>query len=542
MARGRLPRLAKAPTTRRPWAGLAIAALIAGAMRAGAAAPVLASASAGRHLADVRTLASTTVPATPPSAPAAPSPVAGMDVFVAGSDGAIYFEGWDGVRWTAWNSLGGPFTGAPAVASWGPGRIDVFATGADRALWHRWFDSGGWSSWESLGGVLMSPPTVASWASGRLDILARGIDNGLYHRWYDGAWYGWEGLGGVLTAAPAAASWAANRLDIFVRGSDNAMYHLWYDRGWYGWERHDGVLTSGPAVAAWGAGRLDVFVRGTDNALYHRWYGGAWYGWESLGGVLSQGPGAGTWGPGQLDVFVGGTDSGAWHRHYGSAGWGSWQPNGGVITDAPSAASWSDVSNVISGVPYQQQVYELSCEEAALQMALARQGINVTQAQILQADGVDGRPGFVDSSGVLHWGNPNNLFVGDVNGSEVALTGYGTYAQTIARVAAGYGMNVISAGEGIAPQDLYHALLTNHPAVAWISFDYKFHPAGSMLTWDGQWVQYEGPIEHAVTVIGVNQNSVLIDNPWPSFGQQWVSKSQFEAAYGTYHDMAVVLQ
>jgi uncharacterized protein YvpB len=478
-----------------------------------------------------------------PSAPAAPAPLAGADVFVPGSDGSIWFRGWDGASWTGWSSLGGPFVGAPTVASWGPGRIDVFATGQDQALWHRWFDGGFWSGWESLGGVLTSAPSVASWAAGRLDVFARSTDNAMYHLWWDGAWHGWEFQGGILTSAPAVAAWGVNRLDVFVRGSDNAMYHRWYDGAWHGFEGLGGILTSSPTVAAWGTGRLDIFVRGTDNAMYHRWYDGAWRGWEGLGGVLTSGPGVATWGPGQLDVFVAGTDSGGmWYLRYGSAGWGSWQSLGGVLTDSPAATAWTNVTNTIPGVPYDAQVYELSCEEASLQMALARQGVNVTQAQILQAVGVDARPGFVDANGVLHWGNPDAVFVGDVNASEVNYTGYGTYAPPIARVAAGYGMNVIRAGEGISPQDVYHAVLTNHPVVAWISFDYRFHPPGSMVTWDGQVVQYQGPIEHAVTVVGVNQNSVLLDNPWPSLGQQWVSKATFEASYNTFRDMAVIMQ
>jgi uncharacterized protein YvpB len=468
----------------------------------------------------------------------------GLDVYVLGSNGSIYFRGWDGVGWAGWSSLGGPFAGAPAVVSWGPGRVDLFVTGTDQALWHRWFDRGAWSVWESLGGILTAPPAVASWASGRLDVFARGTDAALWHLWWAGAWYGWERLGGGLASGPTVAAWSSNRLDVFVRGAtDGALYHLWWASAWYGWEWLGGALASEPAVAAWGSNRLDVFVRGlTDNALYRLVWDGAWHSWEWLGGTLTAGPGVATWGPGQLDIFINGVDAAAWHLRYGSAGWSGWGSLGGVIADAPAATSWSGVTNVISGVPYLSQVYELSCEEAALQMALARQGVNVTQAQVLQAEGVDGRAGFFDSSGVLHWGNPDKVFVGDVNGSEVALTGYGTYAATISRVAAAYGMNVISAGEGIAPQDLYRAVLTNHPTVAWISFDYQFHPAGSMVTWDGQVVQYEGPIEHAVTVVGVTQDSVLIDNPWPSLGQQWVSKSQFEAAYNTYHDMAVVLQ
>jgi len=478
-----------------------------------------------------------------PAAAASLTPTAGMDVFATGTDGAVWFKGWDGLGWSAWTSLGGVAVGAPAVASWGPGRIDVFVAGSDQELWHRSFDNGGWSGWQPLGGVLKSSPAVASWAPGRLDILVRGSDDALYHLFWHNGWSQWEALGGALTSAPAAASWAQGRLDVFGRGTDGALHHRFWDgSSWSTWEWLGGGLGSAPAVAAWGSNRLDVFVRGTDGALYHTSWAGAWSPWEWLGGVLTTGPGVATWGPGQLDVFVGGSDSQVWHRQLGSAGWGPWQPRGGVITDAPAATAWTAPANVISSVPYHSQVYSLSCEEAALQMVLARDGVNVSQAQVLQAVTVDGRAGFVDSAGVLHWGNPDRQFVGDVNGSEVALTGYGTYAGPIARVAAAYGLNVLRAGEGIAPGDLYQAIETNHPAVAWISFDYRFHRSGTMVAWDGQVVQYEGPEEHAVTLVGVNQTSVLIDNPWPSLGQQWVSRATFEAAYASYHDMAVVMQ
>jgi uncharacterized protein YvpB len=466
-----------------------------------------------------------------------------MDVFAQGQDSAVWVAGWDGARWTGWSSIGGPFASAPAVASWSDGRVDVFVTGSDRALWHRSFDSSQWSGWESLGGVLTSGPAVASWTAGRLDVLAAGADSALWHLSWSGAWSGWESLAGGLTAAPAVASWAPGRLDVFARGRENGLWHLSWAGAWSHWEFLGGGLSSAPAATSWGSDRIDMFARGGDNALWHMSWQNAWSAWDWLGGGLSSGPGVASWSPGQLDVFAAGTDDTTWHRHFGSMGWQPWQPVGGSIISATAAAAWTTATtNTISGVPYLQQVYELSCEEAALQMALARQGVSVSQAQILGALGVDSRAGFVDAAGVLHWGNPNTSFVGDPNGSEVALTGYGTYRPPIARVANGYGVNVISAGEGIPPASVYHAILTNHPVVAWVAFDWRFHPAGSMLTWDGQTVQYEGPIEHAVTLVGVNQDSVLVDNPWPANGQQWVSKSVFEAAYATYHDMAVVIQ
>jgi hypothetical protein len=61
-----------------------------------------------------------------------------IDVFVRGTDAAVWWKHWNGSAWSTWTSLGGrlaPGTG-PAVASWGAGRLDVFVTGTDNQLWH----------------------------------------------------------------------------------------------------------------------------------------------------------------------------------------------------------------------------------------------------------------------------------------------------------------------------------------------------------------------------------------------------------------------
>ena len=172
-------------------------------------------------------------------------------------------------------------------------------------------------------------------------------------------------------------------------------------------------------------------------------------------------------------------------------------------------------------------------------MALAHQGIGVSQGQVLQDEGIDWRRSYY-SGGVLHWGDPYSVFVGDPNGSEVALSGYGTYQPTIARVAGKHGALLDGAAEGVPPQSLYAAVLGGHPVVAWVSFDWAAHRRSPWVAFDGRSVLYAGPVEHAVTVVGVTASSVYVYNPW--FGPQWVSRSTFQAAYGTYDDMAVIFQ
>lgn len=218
-----------------------------------------------------------------------------------------------------------------------------------------------------------------------------------------------------------------------------------------------------------------------------------------------------------------------WDIARGSAGAGS--GSGGKPPPLPTSRTLN--------VPYYRQVYELSCEEAALQMALGSEGISATQGDILNTIGIDYRPAYRDSGGNFHWGDPYANFVGDPNGSETNDTGYGTYWSTIASAAQHYGGHVRSAGEAYSPASVYNSILNGHPVVAWVSFDYAPHQNSYYSAFDGRWVQFGAPYEHAVTVIGVNPSSVLVNDPW--HGQMWISRGTFETAYAVFNDMAVVL-
>lgn len=239
-----------------------------------------------------------------------------LDVFARDMNMQLAHRWLTNGAWSDWELLGGFLTSDPAAVAWSPGRIDVFAKGIDAALWHKWYDNGRWYEWESLGGILTSAPAVSSWSPGRLDVFARGISGDLVHKWWQGGWSRWESLGGYLTSAPAAVSWGPGRIDVFVRGSDAALWHKWYDGGWYGWECLGGILATAPAVASWSLGRLDIFVGGSDYGLHHKWWQGSWYGWESLGGFVTSAPGAVSWSADAVDVIVLGTDQRLWQKYF----------------------------------------------------------------------------------------------------------------------------------------------------------------------------------------------------------------------------------
>src|SRR5665647_164577 len=151
-----------------------------------------------------------------------------LDVFVQGTDHALWYKHWDGTSWSAWKSLGGVLTSGPAGVSRANGKIDVSARGTDGALWSRYTTDGGtsWSIWYKIGGQLLAgtSPAAYAWGDARIGWVVTGTNNALYHTWNDGSAHGWENLGGYLTSSPGAISQSAGTIDVFVRGGDGALW------------------------------------------------------------------------------------------------------------------------------------------------------------------------------------------------------------------------------------------------------------------------------------------------------------------------------
>jgi spore germination protein YaaH len=251
---------------------------------------------------------------------------------------------------TPWYSLGGVLTSSAATSSWGTTRTDVFVRGSDNALWHRSWDGTTWANWESLGGTLTANPAAVSWGPNRIDVFVRGTDSAIWHRSWNGTtWASWDSVGGIATSAASATSWGTGRLDIVVRGTNNGLWHRSWNGGtWGAWDAVGGVATSDPSMVASGTGRVDVFVRGTDNALWHRSGDGAgsWTAWESLGGILLGSPAAASCAPGHLDVFVQGTDYGLWQKSLNGTPWSIWTSLRGYWTTGPAAVCVTGTTNV----------------------------------------------------------------------------------------------------------------------------------------------------------------------------------------------------
>src|SRR5947209_1309930 len=279
-----------------------------------------------------------------------------LDVFVIGTNGGLFHKAWNGFEWlpsiTGYDFLGLPKAGVtirgnPQVVSWDHDRLDVFVVGSDGALYHKWWNGDSWgpsvSEFEFMGGIVVGDPAVASWDHDRLDVFVVGTDGGLYHKAWDGfQWLpsitGYDPLGvpsdvAKIRSSPTVSSWQHDRLDIFVVGTDGALYHKWWNGFTWGpshtgpFEYMGGFIIDEPTVVSWDHDRLDVLVIGADRALYHKaWNGHEWLpavtGYENLGGFVISSPAVASWTHDRLDVFVIGGDTVLYHKAWDGTSWG----------------------------------------------------------------------------------------------------------------------------------------------------------------------------------------------------------------------------
>lgn len=182
--------------------------------------------------------------------------------------------------------------------------------------------------------------------------------------------------------------------------------------------------------------------------------------------------------------------------------------------------------------PHRQE-QSLSCEVAALKMALAGVGIVVSESELTEKLKFDPTP----KQGKI-WGDPQQGFVGRING-QMPATGYGVYDQPIAELA-----NLYTKAEVLeekTPQNLASQLLAGRPVVIW-----GYYGRGRNLSWttpDGREIKAVNG-EHARTLIGFSGNAqgpkgfYLID---PIFGPLYWTTEQLTKNWNALDRMAVVI-
>jgi uncharacterized protein YvpB len=189
---------------------------------------------------------------------------------------------------------------------------------------------------------------------------------------------------------------------------------------------------------------------------------------------------------------------------------------------------------VLLNVPWDRQDRALSCEAAALKMALSAKGVFVSEGEIMDLVGYDPTPHAGNT-----WGDPDQAFVGDINGAQNS-TGYGVHWGPIARAASAWRPSV--AVLGMTVHDVARELEAGNAVVFWgvtgsAYYDPWFTPSGKKVeAWKG---------EHTRTLIGYRGS---IDNPTsfiindPQSGRVTWSTSKLKSNWATFGFGAVIVR
>lgn len=160
----------------------------------------------------------------------------------------------------------------------------------------------------------------------------------------------------------------------------------------------------------------------------------------------------------------------------------------GRVAGVLSVAGAMDVE---LSMPLHYQEHSLSCEVAALKMALGRYDVAVSESELIRSLPFDSTPKSDDV-----WGDPYRGFVGDIDGT-MLVTGYGVYWDPIARLGLQWKRTEVL--RGVLPADVAAHVAAGRPVIVW--GNYGRATAQQWRTLDGDLVSaVQG--EHARVVAG----------------------------------------
>jgi uncharacterized protein YvpB len=190
-------------------------------------------------------------------------------------------------------------------------------------------------------------------------------------------------------------------------------------------------------------------------------------------------------------------------------------------------------------VPLHRQEHALSCEAAALQMALAALGYITAEDELLAQLARDPTPREVLPDGSVVWGDPDVGFVGNWDGV-FARDGYGVYEAPIAELARQAGFGGTTPLRDADPDVLYDAVRAGHPVVVWMPYGRTVKGRGAWVTPAGARVDYV-VTEHAVVLAGVGTRGVAYADPYTGTMVE-ASFAEFESAVAELGTRAVIVR
>ena len=181
----------------------------------------------------------------------------------------------------------------------------------------------------------------------------------------------------------------------------------------------------------------------------------------------------------------------------------------------------------IEGIDTLNQFPEMptGCEITSTTMLLNWYGVNVDKEELGEAIEKADIPSYVDGS--LQGPSPNEYFIGDPFSSD----GYGVYHKPIADLIDKYTDGKSKDITGCSFNKLLHTVAKGTPVVTWVTINMKESSIGSSWTNGDETIEWIIP-EHAVLLVGFNENEVIINDPYTGteytvdkdiFKDRWIS-------------------
>jgi hypothetical protein len=340
------------------------------------------------------------------------------DLFVVGSDGAVYTNRRDPTAndglWTGWYMIAGeafrvPLGSTVTSVARDAGHIDLFVVGNDGDVYaNTWDTTNGWRNWRSLyfrapGRSVPQKSVVTALArdASHLDIFVVGSDGGVYTDAWDaatGIWQGWQPVGSPSLAPPLSVIGAvsfAGTMDIFVVGNEidgrghGAVNTNHWNGSWQGWttvgdrnkDENLFPVRSVVTVCSRSVLSMNIFVVGKDadgrghGAVFTSSWNREvafrpWSNWTPIGDPragqtvpLRSVVSAVARNPNAMDIFVVGNEGGIWSNGF-DGNWGGWYPIGRIDSGevvppnsvVAAASSW-ELSIDLYVVGFDHEVY-----------------------------------------------------------------------------------------------------------------------------------------------------------------------------------------
>jgi len=190
---------------------------------------------------------------------------------------------------------------------------------------------------------------------------------------------------------------------------------------------------------------------------------------------------------------------------------------------------------MISGVPKINQYslgYPTGCESAALTNLLNYWEVSVSMSSVVRVLPKGDLPYYENN--IRYGGNPYLEFVGTPS----SWSSYGVYEKPILKVAESFKSGVIN-GTGMSLNDVLKIVRENRPVIVWVSMNmavpyisssWYYKPTGEKISWMSN--------EHALVVIGYNQNQVIVSDSLNG-SVRYYDRDIFENRYNVFGKRAV---